>query len=215
MRVLVTGFGAFDGGSNASEAALRAIESRRAALAGEIGAAVDCLLLDVDTVRGPERLSAAVAELRPTHVLATGQAAGRNRVTLERFAINWREFATSDAAGRLMDRTPVVAGGPAAYAATWPDLEGAVAALQGAGIPAAVSNHAGTHLCNQTLYSVLHGADARGPLATFLHLPVLPEQVIRGEPATLRHPACPYLPIEMAVRAVETLLRRLPPQEKR
>jgi pyrrolidone-carboxylate peptidase len=40
----------------------------------------------------------------------------------------------------------------------------------------------------------------------FLHVPLLPEQVAAGEPAALRHPACPGLPLATSLAAVEFIL---------
>jgi pyroglutamyl-peptidase len=209
MRLLITGFGAFDGGSNASEALLGAVAGRRGELERVIGGAVETEVLPVDTEVAPARLSEALRRFEPSHVLLTGQAAGRARVTLERFAVNLRDFRVPDQGGHIATGEPVAPDGPAAYAATWPDLAGAAAAIEACGVPAAVSNHAGTHLCNQMLYHVLHGDGAAPPVATFLHLPITPEQMIRGEPAARRHADCPYLPTTMALAAVAGLLHHL------
>jgi pyroglutamyl-peptidase len=209
MRLLITGFGAFDGGSNASEALLGAAAGRRAEFERIIGGGVETDVLPVDTEAAPARLSALLRRFGPSHVLLTGQAAGRARITLERFAVNLRDFRVPDEGGHVATAVPVAPEGPAAYAATWPDLPGAAAAIEAGGVPAAVSNHAGTHLCNQMLYHVLHGDGAAPPAATFLHLPVTPEQVIRGEPATRRHADCPWLPTTMALAAVDALLHHL------
>lgn len=72
-----------------------------------------------------------------------------------------------------------------------------------------MSNDAGNHLCNQLLYLALHTTANRGqPCAvTFVHVPVLPQQVIAEEPMTMRHPNCPYLPLPMLTEAVACLLR--------
>jgi pyrrolidone-carboxylate peptidase len=58
------------------------------------------------------------------------------------------------------------------------------------------------------LYLALHAAAAtdRPYVATFLHVPLLPEQVIDNEPAAQRTASCPYMPLEMSIRGVEVLL---------
>src|SRR5262249_53315110 len=52
-------------------------------------------------------------------------------------------------------------------------------ALLDAGIPARVSNTAGTFLCNAAMFEFLHGLEARnrGVPCGFIHLPYLPGQV--------------------------------------
>lgn len=209
MTVLITGFGPFDGGSNASEALVNALSRRRGQLGEAARAPVETLILPVDTKRAGGLLAEAVERLRPARLLLTGQAAGRNRLSLERLATNLRNFSVPDAAGTLATNLAVLEGAPESYPANWPDLEGAAAALNAAGIPAQISENCGTHLCNQLLYLALHAARESGLSysATFLHVPLLPEQVIAGEPAARRHPNCPYMPLDMTVRGTEIILR--------
>ena len=202
MTVLVTGFGPFDGGSNASETLVRALSRTRLQ-------EVETLVLPVDTERAGGLLSEAVARFRPSRLLLTGQAAGRNRLCLERLATNRRDFRTPDAAGITLSGSPVLETGPDSHVATWPDLDGAVAELNAAGVPAQISGDCGTHLCNQVLYLALHAAQDAGQsyAATFLHVPLLPEQVIKGEPAATRFENCPYMSLDMSMRGVEIILR--------
>jgi pyroglutamyl-peptidase len=70
-----------------------------------------------------------------------------------------------------------VPSGPAAYFATLP-LRAILARLTDAGIPAYISDTAGTYLCNQTLYTTLHTVGAASsPRVGFLHVPLLPSMV--------------------------------------
>src|SRR4030095_15175202 len=73
---------------------------------------------------------------------------------------------------------PCAPGGPTAYWTTLP-LAAILEALSAEGIPAYVSNSAGTFLCNYTLYAALHARAERGrPVpAGFIHLPYLPSMV--------------------------------------
>lgn len=211
MTILVTAFGPWDGGTNASAALLAELEVRREDLEALAGAPVLLELLPVDTALAPELLGRLLRTHRPSHALLTGQASGRNRVMLERLAVNLRDFSIPDSSGVSIRSLPVVEEGPTAYKATWPDLPGAAAAIEAAGIPAGVSSHAGTHLCNQLLYTALHaGALAgEGPAIAFVHLPLTPAQVIAREPAAERHPNCAHLDTGLAVRAIEILIGRL------
>ncbi|BCJ89746.1 pyrrolidone-carboxylate peptidase [Terrihabitans soli] len=209
MTTLITGFGPFDGGSNASEALVRALTKRRIELGEYAHGRVETLILPVDTELAGTLLAEAVERYRPSHLLLTGQAAGRNKLSLERIATNKRDFRTPDIAGKEVRDACVLDGTPEHYASNWPDLDGAVAAMNAAGIPAEVSEDCGTHLCNQVLYLALHAATTAGQshVSTFLHLPLLPQQVIAREPAAQRYPNCPYMPLDMTMRGVEIVLR--------
>src|SRR6266702_4778300 len=61
--------------------------------------------------------------------------------------------------GQPIDR-PIVADGPPAYFATLP-IKAAAAALREAGLPAIVSNTAGTFVCNHVFYGLMHLAASR------------------------------------------------------
>lgn len=93
------------------------------------------------------------------------------------------------------------AGGPAAYFSTLP-VKDIVAALAAEGIPAYVSNTAGTYLCNHTLYSTLHLAHDRALRARvgFMHLPLLPSMVAQSGVDQ------PSMDFGLMLRAVEVTL---------
>lgn len=209
-RILITGFGPYGDGSNASHRLLDALR-QSADLERQVGAELRFAELPVDTDAVEGILDALIADAEPTCCVFFGQAPGRNRVTPERIATNLRDFSVPDARGRQPRGEPVVPGGPAAYRATLPRLDRIVAELNEQGIPAALSNHGGNHLCNQTLYLALHMAARRGldMRAGFVHIPVTPEQVIAEEPLTLRHPNCAFMATETTVRAAGVILRHL------
>lgn len=208
MSLLITAFGPFDGGPNCSEALLRRLASDRAAIEAAWGGSAAFALLEVDTEAVGRRLGEALDAARPTHVLMTGQAAGRAALCFERIARNRRDLGVADARGRSGALGPVRDGGPELRAATWPDLEGAAAALRASGFAAEVSDDAGSHLCNQTLYLALEAAERARPafVATFLHLPLIPEQIAAGVPAAARLHACAALPLDQMERAVAAFL---------
>ena len=142
-----------------------------------------------------DALGAAMAAVRPTQsrsqaltlvlVLALGQAGGRDGFTVERVAINVDDARIPDNADQQPVDTPVVAGAPTAYFATLP-IKAMVAALQQAGWPAAVSQTAGTYVCNHVFYGLMHSLRRRRSVrAGFMHLPWLPEQAAAraGQPS--------------------------------
>ena len=113
---------------------------------------------------------------------AIGQAGGRSEITPERVAINVDDGRICDNAGRQPIDAPVVAGAPAAYFSTLP-IKAIVRDLRAAGIPASVSNTAGTFVCNHLFFGLMHRIATRpvadGMRGGFIHIPYLPEQAAR------------------------------------
>jgi pyroglutamyl-peptidase len=196
MKALVTGFEPFGGDAiNPSFEALRRLPTRLGAL--EIATAP----LPVVFGAALPALRAAIASAAPDIVLAVGLAGGRVALSLERVAINVDDARIPDNDGNQPIDRPVVAGGPAAYFATLP-IKAAVAALRDAGIPAAVSNSAGTFLCNHVFYGLMHEAARRNGAfrAGFLHVPYLPSQAARI-------PGAASLALEQVVEGIEIILQ--------
>ncbi len=102
-----------------------------------------------------EVLNAAIDALQPSVVLAIGQAGGRVDVTVERVAINVDDARIPDNSGQQPVDAPVIEGGPAAWFSTLP-VKAMVAAIREAGIPASVSQTAGTFVCNHVMYGLLN-----------------------------------------------------------
>lgn len=114
-----------------------------------------------------------VDEHDPDVVLATGLAAGRPALSLERIGINLRDtVGIPDNDDREVVDEPIVPDAPDAHFADLP-LRSMREAIREAGVPAALSNSAGTHLCNDVLYAVRHHAEAtdRAYRSGFVHLP--------------------------------------------
>jgi pyroglutamyl-peptidase len=196
MKALVTGFEPFGNDPvNPSLEAVRRLPSRL----GELEVATR--VLPTAFGRAIEALEDAVAIIDPDIVLCLGLAGGRAALSLERVAINIDDARIADNHARQPVDTPVVAGGPAAYLTTLP-IKAAAVALRQAGLPAIVSNTAGTFVCNHVFYGLMHLAATRRPAMRcgFLHLPYLPEQAAREDGA-------PSMALGDIVRGVETVLR--------
>jgi len=195
MQALVTGFEPFGGDRiNPSLEALARLPQRLG------GLAVATRALPVVYGRALPALREALAAVRPDIVLCTGLAGGRAELSLERVAINIDDARIPDNDGNQPIDRPVVSGAPAAYFATLP-IKAAVAALREAGLPAAVSNSAGTFLCNHLFYGLMHEA-ATGPRrfrGGFLHLPCLPSQAVQ-------QPGMPSMALETIVEGIELIL---------
>jgi pyroglutamyl-peptidase len=181
MRILVTGFDPFGGEpvNPALEAILR--------LPAQLGShAIERRPLPTLFHRSLEALGDAVRTLRPDILLCVGQAGGRTELSIERVAINVDDARIADNDGQAPIDQPIVPGGPAAYFTNLP-LKAMTQALVGAGIPAKVSNTAGTFVCNHVFYGAMHLVATEFPTmrAGFIHIPFLPEQIGRnpGQPS--------------------------------
>ena len=123
-------------------------------------------------------------------------------MALERAALNVMDYRIPDNAGYRAEGEPCVPEGPAAYFASLP-LPEILAGPDVGGIPAYVSNTAGTFLCNQTLYATLHEIAMRELTARagFIHLPLLPAMVAASGVDQ------PSMDLPLMLRGVETALR--------
>ena len=203
MRALVTGFEPFAGDevNPAGE-----VLPRLPPFLGEVAVATRLL----PTVFGHSlvRLETAVDETAPDLVLCLGLAGGRSELSLERVAINVNDARIPDNAGQQPIDTRIAAEGPAAYFATLP-IKAAAAALRQAGLPAAISNTAGTFVCNHIFYGLMHLTARRGLRlrAGFMHLPYLPAQAAQW-------PGTPSMALADIVRGVEIVLETAAKQQE-
>lgn len=183
-RLLITGFDPF-GGENKNPSWL-AVQQ----LPEEIG---DFTLykLAIPTVFGKaaETVLEQAYTLQPDVILCIGLAAGRDAVTPERIAVNIRDARIPDNAGNRPQGERIIPDGPAAYFTTVP-VEKMAQAIRDAHIPGAVSNTAGTFVCNDVLYTLLHRYAGTDTTVGFIHVPFLPEQ------------GTPSLPLERTVIAL-------------
>ncbi|RSO49664.1 pyroglutamyl-peptidase I [Streptomyces sp. WAC 06725] len=180
-RVLLTGFEPFDGErTNPSWEAVRA-----AATTPPDGLEMTAVELPCVFGRSRTALREAVAAHDPDLVLCVGQAGGRPDLTVERIAVNIDDARIPDVSGAQPIDEPVVPGGPAAYFAALP-VKACVAAVREAGLPASVSNTAGTFVCNHVFYGLMHLIATERPALRggFVHVPYAPGQVTgRSQPS--------------------------------
>jgi pyroglutamyl-peptidase len=195
-KILLTGFEPFAGDAlNPSEEIARHLNGTELARHAVTGALLPCVF------------GAALKELKhqiklhePVLVVCLGQAGGRTEITPERVAINIDDARIPDNAGQQPVDRPIVKNGPAAYFSTLP-IKAMVQALRKRGIPAAVSQTAGTFVCNHVFYGLMHELQSwPGVRGGFIHLPYLPEQ-------TTDKPSLPFEQMSLGVRlALETAL---------
>ena len=177
-KLLITGFDPFGGESvNPAFEAVRLLPDEIA------GFELRKLEIPTEFIRSGVLLKEALRADRPDAVLCVGQAGGRAAVTPERVAINLMDARIPDNAGYQPIDMPVEPDGPAAYFSTLP-VKAIAARIQSDGLPASVSNTAGTYVCNSLLYTLLHTAALEYPglHGGFLHVPYAMEQ-LPGKPS--------------------------------
>jgi pyroglutamyl-peptidase I len=148
-----------------------------------------------------QRLEAALDEAQPAVVIALGLCPGEPMIRLERFGVNLADFEIADNSGEWLKDAPIARDGATARTATLP-LRAIERALLDAGIPARLSNTAGTYLCNATPRSTRcwarsSGAAGASPAASFI-CPTCPSRSrrcsSRRRPADSRLTSVPILP---------------------
>lgn len=194
--VLITGFEPFGGEAvNPAWEAVRVLQGARIG-----GHRVETRCLPVVFGEALDCLRKAIADTRPALVLCVGQAGGRAQVSLERIAINVDDARTPDNAGNSPVDSPIVADGPAGYFATLP-IKRLRAELQRAGIPAGISQSAGTFVCNHVFYGLMHSLHKRRRVrGGFVHVPYSPEQAAH-------HPGAASLPVDTVTAALRIIVR--------
>lgn len=109
----------------------------------------------------------------PCIVILTGLAGTRSRISLERFALNIRDYRIPDNAGYQPEDERIDHDGPDAVRTPLP-LPALCKQLTESGFLCDVSNHAGSFLCNEVYYRSLRAwqTENHPALSLFVHLPL-------------------------------------------
>ncbi|TLS38542.1 pyroglutamyl-peptidase I [Pseudalkalibacillus caeni] len=159
-------------------------------------------VLPVAYEQSAEKLLSYYEELKPDAVISLGLAAGRNKITPERIAINVNDGIRDNTGNTPVDQ-PIISDGNDAYFTKLP-IRKMIDTLLEKGIPAEISNTAGTYLCNNVMYSMLHEINKSGKSipSGFIHIPASFELAITN-------PKLPSWPLDTLQEAVETLIKVL------
>jgi pyroglutamyl-peptidase len=166
-KLLLTGFEPFlDFSINPTETIVKELDGQKVG-----NYEIKGLHLPVDFDLAPKQIVEAVAEENPDAVISLGLAAGRTAITPERIAINCQD-GEPDNRGVTLEDNAIEENGSDGYFSTLP-IRRMVNRLKEAGYPAAISNTAGTYLCNNVMYSVLHELKSSGKEipSGFVHIP--------------------------------------------
>lgn len=192
MKILITAFEPFGG-----EKVNPALEAMKL-LPDKIGEA-QILKLELPTVfkKSIEKVWQHIDEYEPDIVISLGQAGGRACISIERVAINIDDTTMADNEGNMPVDQPIFKDGENAYFSNLP-IKNMVEDIKKAGIPANISNTAGTYVCNHVMYGILYKIhkERLNIKAGFIHVPFIPEQVVNK-------PEKPSMSLENIVKAVE------------
>ena len=195
MKILITGFDAFNGEKiNPSSLILER-------LADNIDShKIEKLILPTAFYKVQDLIEEKILAYKPDIIISLGQAGGRSEITVERVAINIADASISDNDGKKPIDEKIRLDGENAYFSSLP-IKAIVENLRQAEIPAAVSNSAGTYVCNFVMYNDLYLAEKYKDIsAGFIHVPYLPAQVLdkRGVAS---------MSLEEMVKAVEIIIK--------
>ncbi|WP_055665822.1 pyroglutamyl-peptidase I [Desnuesiella massiliensis] len=174
MKVLITGFDPF--GGEKINPALEAVKKVKEEIAN-----AQVIKVEIPTVfrKSLEALETAIETHKPDIVICIGQAGGRFDITPERVAINLDDARIKDNEGNQPIDMPIYEDGEPAYFASLP-IKAMVKEISDNGIPASVSNSAGTFVCNHIMYGLLYLIDKKynNIKGGFIHVPFIPSQVV-------------------------------------
>jgi pyroglutamyl-peptidase len=165
---------------------------------------ISTILLPVNYDECAEELIKKMDDIQPDVVISCGLAAGRTAITPERIGINVKDTGSGDPYPDNKGNMPIDEliddDGADGLFATLPNrlIEKMLKELD---IPSAVSNSAGTFICNNTLYAVLNhirknNLDIK---AGFIHFPASTEM-------SALNPSLPSLPQETMNKALKVIV---------
>jgi pyroglutamyl-peptidase len=200
LKILVSGFEPY--GEMSVNPTQRLVEE--VGSFGSEGVEIHPLLLPVNYDECVEKITGELDRLSPEAVISCGLYPGRTAVTPERVGLNVKdtmaEGPIADNRGRSPVDEPIDPDGPDALFSTLPYRK-ITEELLSSGIPAYVSNTAGTYICNNTLYGVLNHI-RKGGLPTiggFVHFPASTEMAVEN-------PLQPSLPQDMLAEALRVIV---------
>ena len=198
MKVLITGFDPFDG--EAINPAWEAVNALPDVIDG-----IEVIKVQIPTVfkKSAKKLFETIEAVKPDAVICVGQAGGRFDFNVERIAINVDDARIPDNEGKQPIDEKIFEDGENAYFATLP-IKAMVEEARKAGVPASVSNTAGTFVCNHIMYSLLYyisknNLNIRGG---FIHVPYIAQQVVGKK-------NMPFMEVTTITKGLEASIRSL------
>ena len=196
MKVLITGFDKFGGESiNPSNLCVNSLP--------DIIDNIEIKKITLPTVfkDSSHVLEENIDSFSPNIIICVGQAGGRSKITPERIAINIDDARIPDNIGNSPIDKTIRKDGENAYFSTLP-IKAIVDELNKNNIPSAISNTAGTFVCNHIMYESLYLASKKylNIKAGFIHIPYIEEQV-------KDKPNMPFMKKEDIIIALELIIK--------
>jgi pyroglutamyl-peptidase len=183
ITCLLTGFDAFGANKvNPTELIVEAfpdlLVTKPSGLLGRVKEIhIEKLILPTAGVRGWKALKkaldhAVLTSPGPLYVVMTGLANKREYISLERFAMNIKDYGLADNSGHQPLDKPINQTAPDLLR-TNIDLAALNLAINESGYPAHISNHAGTFICNELYFQALNYALNQPKIKSvlFVHVP--------------------------------------------
>ena len=196
-KLLLTGFEPF-GGSNINPSAevVKFLEGKKLNNIEIVGSIVPLIYNEIQ-----KHINELLNAQKPNYIILLGQAP-RPSISFERVAIN---IADASRLAYNCQTKPedeiLIKDGPVGYLTTM-NIKSMVNLLKLNGIPAYVSNSAGTFGCNQIFYyclHYLHQTKQDDIPCDFIHLPSLPQQ-------NLDNPFQPSMDLNLMIKAIELVI---------
>lgn len=172
-RCLITGFDAFGKHStNPSQRIAEQLPEEFKIPRSNLSVEIDTLVVPTCCKQSWRLISKQLSKNDYSSLILVGLAGGRKRISLERFALNIRDYGIKDNNGHQYDGTEIYAGEPDALKTDLPLVE-MRDALRKKNFPTEVSNFAGSFICNEVYYQGLRYKEKTGELNSvlFVHVP--------------------------------------------
>lgn len=161
------------------------------------GSEIKTRILPVEYSKVEDAIVEAINEFNPSLVIGLGLAAGRNKVTPEKIAVNYKRSSAADNAGVKVNGEKIDRTQPDGIFSTLP-VEAITDALNKKGIPSSLSLSAGGYLCNFAMFVIVRESIKRGFKGGFIHVPCHEELVSKNPSKNL-----PSMNIDKIQSAVE------------
>lgn len=195
MKVLITGFDPF--GKETINPAIEAVKLLPEKIENH-----KIIKLEIPTVfqKSISILEKAIAKEKPDIVICVGQAGGREKISVERIAINIDDSRIEDNEGNKPIDRFIFEDGDDGYFSTLP-IKAIVKNLKKENIPSEVSNTAGTFLCNHLMYGLMYLIHKKNLKIKggFIHIPYLPSQVLDKN--------MPSMSLDLSVKGLEIAIK--------
>ncbi len=154
---------------------------------------VSLIVLPVLYKKAFDLLKTAIEKEKPDYIICMGQAGGREKVCIERIAVNINSAASADNEGTIKTDEIIIPYGPNAYFTNLPHKD----MLGICGGDTVISYSAGTYICNDIFYRLMNFIENsdREIKGGFIHLPF-----------TEHFDKMSYMKLEKQLKTVEAIL---------